>query len=269
MNRLAALAVLTLLIGCGQTSGTFVDVPFAGQGTEATAFVKDGWQVALSEATVGFGSIFFCATESSSPDRCEVAILEFRESVTLDGLDPSIQPIGELFGTTGVINTTFFNYGIVWLLTEPLPAALDGVPGGPAAVPFESPSYSPGGHSGRFEGTATCIEGPDVCCPEAETCPQSYRFEAFVDVIPGVRGEPTINGLRTSVTIGAEPVSLTVTFDPTTWWQIVDYGRLANLDDGSGTVVLGPDDPDYNAVVIAMSGNPPPTFTWSTDHEVK
>ena len=108
-----------------------------------------------------------------------------------------------------------------------------------------------------------------MCCPEAETCPENYRFEAFVDVIPIVRGAPTVNGLRTSVTIGAEPVSLTVTFDPTAWWQRVDYGRLAGLDDGSGTVVLGPDDPDYNAIVSAMGGNPPPTFTWSTDHEVK
>jgi hypothetical protein len=107
-----------------------------------------------------------------------------------------------------------------------------------------------------------------VCCPEADTCPDSYRFEAFIDVIPGVRGEPTINGLGTSVTIGTEPVSLTVTFDPTAWWQIVDYGRLASLDDGSGTVFLEPGDPDYSAVVIAMSGNPPPTFTWSTDHEM-
>jgi hypothetical protein len=269
MTRLAALFVLTLLTGCGQTQGQFVEAPFAGRGTEATAFVKDGWEVTLSEATIGFGSIFFCATESSSPDRCEVAILEFREGVTLDGLDPSMQPIGELFGTTGDINTAFFNYGIVWLLTEPLPMALDGAPGGPAAVPFESPTYNPRGHSGRFEGTANCIDGPEVCCPDADTCPASYRFEAFVDLIPGTRGVPTINGLDTRVTIGAEPVSLTVTFDPTAWWQVVDYGRLASLEDGSGTVVLGRDDPDYSAVVIAMSGNPPPTFTWSTDHEMK
>jgi hypothetical protein len=136
-------------------------------------------------------------------------------------------------------------------------------------VNFESPNYSPGGHSGRFEGTATCVEGPEVCCPEADTCPDSYRFEAFVDLIPGVQGEPTINGLGTRVTIDSAPVRLTVTFDPTAWWQVVDYGRLASLDDGSGTVVLGPEDPDYSAVVIAMSGNPPPTFTWSTDHEMK
>ncbi|MGB5812313.1 MAG: hypothetical protein WBG86_17375 [Polyangiales bacterium] len=262
MKRLATLLLLSF--GCGQTTGDLVEVPFAGRGTEPASFVKDGWEVTLTEATLGFGSIFFCATESSSPSRCEVAILEFRDGVTLDGLDPAIQPIGDLFGTTGSINTAFFNYGIVWLLTEPQPRALAGTPGGPAAVPFESADYVPGGHSGRFRGSAICVDGAEVCCPTADACPSSYTFEAFVDVLPGVRGDPTINGARTSVEITEDPVSLTVTFDPNAWWQIVDYARLAALAVDSGEAVLGPSDPDYNAIVIAMSGNPLPAFRWES-----
>lgn len=262
MKRLAT--ILLFLAGCGQTGGDVVELAFFARGTEAAPFVKDGWEVTLSEATLGFGSIFFCTTESAIPDRCEVAILEFLDGVTLDGLDPSAQGVGGLFGTTGTINTAFFNYGIVWLLTVPVPRALPGVPGGPAPVPFENANYVPGGHSGRFRGTATCVSGPDVCCPDEDACPATYAFEAFVDVVPGVRGDPAINGARTNVQIGEDPVSLTITFDPNAWWRIVDYGRLASLADAAGEVVLGPDDPDYNAIVIAMSGNPLPSFTWSS-----
>ena len=57
---------------------------------------------------------------------------------------------------------------------------------------------------------------------------------------------------------------LTVTFDPNAWWQSVDFARLASLDDGSGRVVLGPEDPDYSALVISMTANELPAFTWST-----
>ena len=262
MRRLGIL--LALCVGCGQTGGEFVNVPFSGQGTAAEPFVSGGWEFTLSEATLGFGSIFFCTTESQDPRRCEVAILEFREGVTLDGLDPSEQPIGELFGTTGTINTAFYNFGIVWLLTVPLPEALAGVPGGPASVPFDAPNYVPEGHSGRFLGTATCIDGPDVCCPDSDTCPTTYELEAFVDVLPGTRGRPTINGVRNSVAITAEPASLLIGFDPNAWFQTVNYARVADLVDESGRAILGPADPDYNAIVIAMSGNPFPTFTWST-----
>ncbi|MEM9727108.1 MAG: hypothetical protein AAF997_00885 [Myxococcota bacterium] len=253
-----------LCAGCGQTGGEFVDVPFSGQGTAPEPFVSDGWEVLLSQATLGFGPIFFCTTESPDPRRCDPAILEFRDGVTLDGLDPNEQFIGELFGTTGTINTAFYDFGIVWLLTIPLAQALAGVPGGPASVPFEAPNYVPGGHSGRFFGSATCIEGPEVCCPEADTCPTSYEFEAFVDVVPGTRGRPTINGVEAPVTITPEPVSLLITFDPNAWFQTVNYGRVAALVDESGLAALGPADPDYNNIVIAMSGNPFPTFTWST-----
>lgn len=256
--------ILALCVGCGQTGGEFVDVPFSARGTAPEPFLSEGWEVLLSEATIGFGPIFFCTTTSPSPDRCDPAILEFRDGVTLDGLDPSEQPIGELFGTTGTINTAFYDFGITWLLTIPLPEALAGVPGGPAAVPFDAPNYVPGGHSGRFFGTATCVDGPEVCCPDAETCPTSYEFEAFVDVIPGTRGRPTINGVEAPVTITPEPASLLIGFDPNAWFRVVNYGRVAELVDDSGLAALGPADPDYSAIVNAMSGNPFPTFTWST-----
>lgn len=263
MRCVLAIATLCALsASCGQTGGSYVEVPFRGQGTAPETFTKDGWEVTLSEATVGFGPIYFCATDSALSSRCEVAVLEYLEGTTLDGLEPAQQPIGSLFGTTGTVRTAFFDYGIVWLLTNPLPEALAGVPGGPAVVRFESPSYVPDGHSARFSGNATCVEGPATCCPDEDVCPSAYAFEANVDVLVVNPGTPAVNGIRTFQEITAAPRTLTVAFDPNAWWQSVDFGRLAQLDDGSGQVVLGPGDPDYSALVISMTTNDPPSFTW-------
>jgi hypothetical protein len=258
-------SLLTILVlGCGQTGGEFVEIPFEARGTAPLAFVKGGWEVTLSQATLGFGPIYFCTTDSAISSRCEVAVLEFLDGVTLDGLDPSLQSIGTLFGTTGTIRTAFFDYGIVWLLTEPLPKALAGVPGGPAVISPESSGYVPQGYSARFLGTAACVEDASICCPGATSCPVGYSFEANVDVLVVNPGTPAVNGVRTSQEITTDPVVLTMTFDPDAWWQTVDFARLAALDDGSGEVLILPGDPDYSALIIAMTANELPTFTWST-----
>lgn len=263
MRRLLSVAIFCgLCASCGQTGGSFVEIPFQGRGTSAETFTKGGWEVTLSEATLGFGPIYFCTTDSALSSRCEVAVLEHLDGTTLDGLEPAQQPIGSLFGTTGTVRTAFFDYGIVWLLTEPLPEALAGVPGGPAVVRFESPSYVPQGHSARFRGEAGCVEDPATCCPGQDACPSSYAFEANIDVLVVNPGTPAVNGIRTLQEITTAPRTLSVTFDPNAWWESVDFRRLATLDDGSGQVVLGPGDPDYSALVISMTTNDPPDFAW-------
>jgi hypothetical protein len=263
MTRLLAIVGLVLLPACGQTQGQFVEFPFEGAGTAPETFVKDGWEVTLSNATLGLGSIYFCATESPSPDRCAVAIGEYLEGSTLDGLDPSSQPIGIVQGTTGIIRRSFFNYGIVWLLTSTFPEALAGVPGGPTEVRFEASNYVPFGHSAQFAGEATCVADPATCCPDADVCPPEYAFEANVDVLPQTRGDTT-GTTETFQEITTDPRLLTVTFDPNAWWQSVDFGRLAALDDGTGTVVVMQDDPDYSALIRSMTLNDVPTLTWTT-----
>jgi hypothetical protein len=96
------------------------------------------------------------------------------------------------------------------------------------------------------------------------TCPSSYTFEANVDVLVVNPGTPAVNGARTTQEITTEPLALTIVFDPNAWWQAVDFRHLATLDDGSGPVVLNPEDPDYSALVISMTANALPTFVWSS-----
>lgn len=58
MTRFFLLAVsLPVLAGCTQTSGAFVEIPFEARGTVPESFTKDGWEVTLSEATLGFGPL--------------------------------------------------------------------------------------------------------------------------------------------------------------------------------------------------------------------
>lgn len=264
MRWLLLFLAWALLFGCGETGGVFVEAPLRARGTAPETFVQEGWEVTLSEATLGFGPIYFCTTDSALSSRCEAAVLELLDGMTLDGLDPEGQSIGMLSGTTGTIRTAFFDYGIVWLLTKPVPEALAGVPGGPADVSFDSSSYVPAGHSGRFLGTATCVQDAATCCPGAVTCPSSYVFQANIDVLVANTGTPAVNGARTQQEITTNPVELTIAFDPNAWWQGVDFGRLAGLVDGSGVALLGPSDPDYSALIAAMTANQLPTFTWSS-----
>ena len=77
MNRLILASLLVLAAACGQTQGQFVEFPFEGAGTAPETFEKDGWEVTLSNATLGFNPIYFCATASQSSERCEVAIAEY------------------------------------------------------------------------------------------------------------------------------------------------------------------------------------------------
>lgn len=254
---------IVVLTGCGQTSGELVELPFEVRGTAARTFVKDGWEVELQEATIGFGPIYFCATKSSNSSRCAAAQLEYLEGFTVDGLDPSPESVGSLFGTTGEVNTAFFDYGIVWLLTQPQPEALEGVPGGPATVPAADSDYVPRGHSGRFVGRASCAADPETCCPDAAGCPTEYRFVGNIDVVVASPGTPAVNGVETQQLVGSEPLRLTMELDPNGWWEAVDYGRLAALDDGSGTVLISADQPDYSAVIQAMTSSGLPTFTWT------
>jgi hypothetical protein len=107
------------------------------------------------------------------------------------------------------------------------------------------------------------VADPETCCPEATSCPSSFAFEANVDVLVANPGTPAVNGVRTFQEVTGEPRVLTVTFDPNAWWQSVDFARLAALDDGSGSVQLEPNDPDYSALVIEMTANGLPNFTWT------
>ena len=293
----AAFFFGTLELGCvGDTGREVVSVQAFGRGQNGSTITIDGWQITLDRADIGLGPLTFCATASASTEFCEPALLEMRQGVTVDGLNAQAQSIGVLEGTTGTVRSGFLDYGISWLLTEPDPRANQGAPGVPLmpmqpdaalSVRPTTTNYTPQGHSLRLSGTASCVEGPGVCCAafptlndcnaaiadgtrsccyEATNCPTQFSFTANVDVVPQQPGTNAVHGLSTEHEVSIRTSELEVTFAPLAWARRMCFSRLAEnaAEDPNGdSILLTPSDADYSNLVNAMTSGATPAFGWT------
>jgi hypothetical protein len=233
-----ALVLLLVATGCGHTGRDYVSFDMYGEGVSDATFEVDGWQVTLERADVAFGPAYFCATDSSVMDMCATALAELLEPATVDALDPSPQPLGEIQGVTGTVRSGFHDYGIYWLKTQARPT---------------TSAAAPEGYSAVFEGVAVRDD-------------EEFRFEARVRLEPRLEGTAAVIGARTVHELTVETRALTVHIDPVAWWSRLDFDSLAEAapDDG-GPVVLEPDSPPYDRLVAAMRVNAIPTFQWSQE----
>ncbi len=191
------------------------------------------WTVTLDEASVAFGPAYFCAAASGSADLCETAIGELTEIRALNLLDATPQPLGEARGLIGTIRSASYDYGVHWFFTEESPVAAEA---------------APGGHSARFAGQAT--KGATA-----------LRFVADVDVIPQFQGLRAVPSAEASAVIEDRDVRLDVGFDPGAWLSNVDFD-LAAPEPGSA-YVIAPGSRNHGALVIAMTAQETPSFTWT------
>lgn len=244
MNRLLPI-VVAFCSACGETPGDAVSLPLTGSGSGESTFTQGAWQITLDRAEVGFGPLYLCAASLPSDHLCETALVEMNEVVTIDALNPSLQQLSVLEGTTGVVRSAVFDYGVSWPLT------------------FRSPrpgAGAPGGHSARFGGSAT--DGV-----------RTLVFTADIDVLPSAVGRLT-SGAVTEHTIDDGASRLHVVLEPVRWWRNVDFDALAAFafadvdpDDPQPTVSLhvADDSTAYGAIVHEMSAGARPRFTWSRD----
>lgn len=236
-RTLLAAALVASLPACAADTGqSTVTLPISAEGTAPAAFVADGWTVTLSRAELAFGAAYFCATAAADARLCDTAVVEYLGSATIDALDPTPQPLGELDGVTGTVRTASYDLGISYFLTEPGPHPTEG------AID---------GHSARLEGRA--VQGGNA-----------FDFVANVDVVPLAAGRNAIVGERTSVTIANDDVALLVRADASAWLDDVDFDALhAESANGTRTVVIEPGDPAHDAIVLALTALHPPTFEWT------
>lgn len=232
-----ALALSAWIAGCADPSSIYVEVPIHGAGTGGEPFTVGAWTVELERAEVGLGPLWLCATEMPSSDFCSVAVLELRETVTIDARSAEPIALGTMRGVPGTVRSAMFDYGITWLATESSPRANEG---------------APGGHSARFAGRATHEDG------------RTFAFEADVDLPSMMAGEPRVRGRR----IGAHEITgdedaLVVRFDARAWWSEIDFDVLAAR--GVDPVVIGPGDEAYEALVVVMTATQLPTLEWSRE----
>jgi hypothetical protein len=234
------LALLSLP-ACGDTIGESVALPLSARGGETTSFEQGAWQVTLERAEVGLGPLYLCPASIPSDELCETALLELRETVSLDGLDPEPQELPPLRGNTGVVRSSLWDYGVSWPLT------------------FRSPTPNPGapgGHSARFAGAAT--DGT-----------RTLFFEVDIDVAANAAGRLAA-GQVTDHEVRDASSRLEIVFDPVRWWRNVDFDALAvqafaEAPDGelSATVRLAPESAAYGSLVHEMTSGARPRFEWS------
>lgn len=240
MRRLPLPALLSLLVvaapalgGCSGTGQPEVAYQ-AFAAAKAPAPIQAGdWTVTLDEASVAFGPVYFCAASSGSADLCETAVGELTEIRAVDLLDPTPQSLGEARGFTGTIRSASYDYGIHWFLTEEAPTAAEA---------------APGGHSAHFAGQAT-------------KAGSSLRFVADVDVIPQFQGQRAVPSAAASAVIEGSSVRLDVAFDPGSWLSKVDFDLAHPEPESSYAITAG--SRNHGALVIAMTAQTPPVFTWS------
>lgn len=233
MKRVVCIALL--ISGCGETGLSRVSFPVHGAGTGEASFESNGWAVAIEQADVAFGPIYLCATPFADIDVCPQAEAEWRGSAAIDAIDPAPQMLGDAEAVTATVRSAMFDYGRTWLLRDERPRATEA---------------APSGHSAIFVVRAT---------REAVM----LEVRADVDVDPGSAGQSAVIGASTGTHEITGEEALTVRFDPSAWWQRVDFDRIAASDvDGDGVVTLAPGDPDYEALVIAMTAGRLPAFEW-------
>lgn len=241
-SLLCIVAVCLFFVGCGDTGQAPIRVPIEAVGVEgAASFLSaDGWQVQLTQARVGLGPIYFCATQAASADLCPAAVAEFAGSGVVDALSGAVQPLGVLEGFEGEVRSATYDFAYPWLLTQNQPTPL------PSA---------PEGHSAYFEGEAT-KDGRRV------------RFVAGVDAKPQLQGLRVVQGARTQTKLSASgSITLQIHVDVSAWWRSVDFDALAEDAElaGGDVFVLEPDSRAINAVITGMTAISQPHFVWMTN----
>jgi hypothetical protein len=229
---LAAIA-----LSCGQTGQREVPLEAFAAGRAAGPISIGEFTVTLQVARVGLGPFYFCATEAASSSLCPTAQAELLATATVDALDPTPQALGTGAALTGTFRSAAYDFARTWLDTEHEPRATAG---------------APGGHSAHFEASVAGAGG------------QRFRVVVDLDIDPQHQGASAVQGARTTAEVGPRGARLDVTLDASAWWSRVDVTELAELAAaGADPVVVKPDSRAWNALVLAMTVQAPPTFAWT------
>ena len=230
--RMAPIALLTCA-ACSGTGQPDVDyVVFAAPEAPGTISADHGWSVTLEEATVAFGPVYFCASQSGSATLCETAIGELLTTTAFDALSTKPRELGTAHGFIGKIQSASYDYGINWFLTDDAPTPA------PAA---------PGGHSAHFTGTAV-------------KAGKTVHFRADVDVVPQFQGQRAAPSQVANATIDGTGERLDIHFAAGRWFEHVDFD-LAPA--GGDPYLISAGTRNHGAIVIGMTAEAPPAFVWS------
>lgn len=233
MMRAGLLSIVIALGACGDTGQVRVRYPMVAESDGAAFTTPSGWAVALTEARLGFGPVYFCASEQANAALCPVAVNELAAGVEVDLTAAGPQPLGDVAGTNGTIRSVALDYGVTWFTTERQPTALAAAPDGVSAV---------------LAGAA--VKG-------ARTLP----FRIRVTVAPQFAGTSSI-AYRTDGTVTRATSGVTAHFTPARLFDDVDFDALATRTPDGATATLAPTDADALSITARLQTAAAPTFTW-------
>jgi hypothetical protein len=251
-HRSVALAALftlfALLPGCVDTGSSEIVIPLEARGTNpGTEFVgRDGWTIALDEASLAFGPLTLCAGATAG-ELCDTAHAEWLDSAVVDVLDPKPRALGEIIGVSGRVRSWMYDLGFVSTLTQDEPLEL------PAAKRLQ-------GNSVHLRGKAT-NEALKLTFEIALPIRQEAATERGVPVIAKNTAEPFDQDLTNT------PVTLQASFDAAPWFEQVDFEALAKAHDCNPTcpnpIQITPNDQAYRAIRVAILAANHAKFTWT------
>lgn len=214
---LGLISSLVITLGCAPTSQDKTSLPLFVTGTDESKMVvtRSGAEITLDRADLAFGPLVLCAGTTAG-ELCEVARLEWLDTVVVNTLDSTLQQAGELSGVTGPVRSWMYDLGISSQLTSQDPFVLGA-------------ARELGGYSLVIEGRALVDE---IELPFSASIPVQQTDDTELGV-PVVRKSLSDQFFRD---VAIDERGLTIRFDPADWIRNLDLssyvGRQSCTADG-------------------------------------
>lgn len=244
----AGLLVTPLMqLGCIDTGQSRVSVQLEVAGTALDGAVagRDGFLIELTSAELAFGPFYLCAGALAG-DNCDVARLEWLDSVVVNVLEPAAASAGALSGVSGPVRSAMYDLGIASLLTEPEPIQLA------AAEALSGNSVRLAGVAARDAETLSFeIELPIQLGGDSEIGVSMVRVSSAASLVRDVRGDEQ---------------ALLVRFDARPWVRDIDFqSALASAPESGALLKFSAESQAHRAVRAALLSGERPSFEWSAE----
>jgi hypothetical protein len=238
--KIYLIILLIAFAGCdnSDTGQEMVSYPVVGKGDSASgSFIQDGWNISLTNAQLKFGPMKLCShvpTFYKSGDTmtdCGNVLGEFATASVFDALSDSEQELGILNGMTGIVNSSFYDFGYIWLSTQSEPVSM----------------------SELLDEQSVLVEG------EATKDGSTINFRFELTITPSKRGISTVIGVETKSEISVNTKKLIVSAYPQEWFRLINF---ESLKDSQGVVELVQGTTLYNSFYYGIITGSAVNFCW-------
>ena len=238
MSRVPSLLLVAMILGaaaCGTSGDRAFSYPAIAVGQAALPLDLADYTLQLDRAQLAYGPAYFCRTAAASPELCPVAGAELLTVTSIDLLDPSPQPLGEIDSLPGLLRTTTYDLGWSWFPRDTAPRRAAGLD-----------------HSAEFALTLTRRSDGVV-----------RTFVLQLDLLPTIAGTRTIGATRIAATVLDAAHRMRVTADARAWWGEIDPAELFELPaPADGPTSIPPDSHIAAILHQQITSGRPLAFSW-------